>query len=549
MVESEPRATFRDVDASIRRRVRRTLRGVSEDPGGPGGEAPGGQAPAAPLEGPSPGRPDGGRRLILRDAYSRPPTSRRRYAARSRGRHLLWRTPDHTAGVLAASTAIVATAGLTFALLVSGVQGPGGPASVRSGAAGGATSAPRSSSQASAVAAPARPLKPVPDLRALQNVLSRRAAALLAGDRRGWLAPLVPGSTYAKDQAVLFDRLRRLPLTQWRFTVEGVLASGSSAAGTWVADVRVTYRMPGDSLDVSRRVPVTVGGGSSPQVLGEAAARSGAAPMRDLWEIADISVVRGSHSIIIGDSRRAPSLRRYAKITDTAVARVDAVWGTRWRRTVVVIVPNSAGDMARVLGRSGMTGLNQIAAVTTGEIDRPEGATTSVATADRVVLNPAAFDAFDARNRTIVLTHEMTHVATRSSVIVSPPLWLEEAFADYIGYRGMGASRNQIAGPFFVKVRAGKGPRHLPTAEAFDPTRGSVDDAYVGAWLALDMIDSRLGRAGVVTFYQTAAGLVGASSGSSMTSDAALARAYAELGTDAAGFERQWLAYTARRAR
>jgi len=458
--------------------------------------------------------------------------------------------------MLAAGTAVVAMAALSFALVTAGAQTSRAPGNVASAAHQSAVSRRRPPG-ASELAAQLHPVASAPDV-ALQASLTRRAAALLNGDRRGWLAALAdPASAYGARQARLFDRLHKLPLTRWQYSVAGFEpAEASPAAGlrassspTWVADVRLAYRMPGDTRDVTRQLAVRVTRGSTPLLVGDVAVASSTTPMRDLWDIADIVVVRGRRSIVVGDARRSSSLPRYAKATDAAVLRVDAVWGTHWRQTVVVIVPNSVGDMAHVLGRSSAAGLNQIAAVTTGEIDRPQGTGAPAPTADRVVLNPLAFDSYrDARNQAIVLTHEMTHVATRAGVLVSPPLWLAEAFADYVGYRGVHATRAEVVGRYFEEVRAGHAPRQLPSPEAFDPTRGSVDDAYIGAWLALDMIDSDYGKAGVVTFYRIAAGLEDAPPGVALTSDAAMARAYARLGTDAAGFQRRWLAYLQRRA-
>lgn len=391
------------------------------------------------------------------------------------------------------------------------------------------------------------------DALALQGRLNSRAAALLAGQEQGWLAALAdPASAYGRQQRLLFSRLREVPFTSFGYTVVGESATGQTASlrpGQWVADVRLSYRMPGDARDVARPTSLIVTGTpDGPKVVGESPQPTGSSPpMRDLWELTDVTVVRGRNSIVVGDASSPRTLRRYAALTDRAVRTVDRYWGGGWRRPVVVVVPESVDQMAQVLGRGGTTGLDQLAAVTTGEIDRVGGVAAPVNTADRVVINPDAFDSFaDDRNRQIVLTHEMTHVATRGTVLVSPPLWLEEAFADFVGYQDSGVSRATIAADLLAEVRRGRGPDRLPTQDAFDPGKGKVDDAYVASWLALTMIEETRGASGVVAFYRTAAGLEEAPPAGEATQEACLARAYARLGTDAEGFRRQWLAYLER---
>lgn len=456
--------------------------------------------------------------------------------------------------MLAGVTALVAATALAVALVVAAPGAPSPP----DVAAGASASASRSPGEPTGVdvAAPA-PATASHDVSALQAALSKRAAAVLSGDESQWLAPLAePTSAYGMRQSQLFQRLRHVPFTAYSYHVQGEISRDSGeVAGLqpaqWVADVRLNYRMDGDTRDVKRRVPlILTGPADAPRIVGDATLASGSTPMRDLWELTDVAVVRAERSILIGDQRRARSLKRYSRLVDAAVADVDRLWGTGWRRTVVVVVPHSGNQMAAVLGRSGTNGLGQLAAVTTGEIDRPEGSAGPVTTADRVILNPDAFDssADDERRRQVVLTHEMTHVATRGSVLIGPPLWLEEAFADFVGYRSGGIDRNDVAEHLLADVRAGHGPTRLPDENAFDPTKTAVDDAYIESWLALDMIESERGTSGVVAFYRTATGLEAAPAGAAMTREAALARAYQRLGTDAAGFERQWLAYLARLA-
>jgi hypothetical protein len=242
-----------------------------------------------------------------------------------------------------------------------------------------------------------------------------------------------------------------------------------------------------------------------------------------------VHVVRGERSLVLG-TVETDEQGRYATETDAAAARVDAVWGTEWPRTVVVMVPQSQDQMARLLLRDDQTGLDQIAAVTTGEVGLDHQGTS----ADRVIVNPAGFAQLGKLGRRVVLTHEITHVATRATTTQDLPIWLSEGFADYVAYADAGVSRAVIAEDVLDLVRAGKGPTALPQAADFDPKRGEIAPAYSGAWLAADLIARTWGEPKLVEFYRAV------SSGTAQTD--AFVRV---LGVDEAAFTQQWQGYLA----
>jgi hypothetical protein len=224
---------------------------------------------------------------------------------------------------------------------------------------------------------------------------------------------------------------------------------------------------------------------------------------------------------------------------DAAAARVDLIWGTGWPRTVVVIVPQDQDQLAAALGRPDTAGLKQVAAITTGSTG---AAGNAPGTVDRVVLNPAPFTRLTPLGRRVVLTHELTHVATRATARVSPPLWVEEGFANYVAYRGSGLSRGVIAADVLPFVRAGTAAAHLPTADDFDPARGLIAPAYADAWLAFDLMAADQPRR-PVDFFRAAAGIIGSAT-PPRSADQTVAAAFRRvLGTDQGGFEARWRAH------
>ena len=56
------------------------------------------------------------------------------------------------------------------------------------------------------------------------------------------------------------------------------------------------------------------------------------------------------------------------------------------------------------------------------------------------------------------MTHEITHVATRSVTAVGTPTWLVEGIADYVGFKGTSTSVRFDASELAREVDAGRQP-------------------------------------------------------------------------------------------
>jgi hypothetical protein len=194
-------------------------------------------------------------------------------------------------------------------------------------------------------------------------------------------------------------------------------------------------------------------------------------------------------------------MRDYNAVADSAVRRVSGVWGRDWNSHVVLVTPSTTEEFSKLLSSSADKGIDQVAAVTQGPIDsgqRSEG--------DRVVINPHVFGALQANGRRVVINHELTHVAVRSSTTRPVPIWLSEGLADYVGYSGLHLPRERVASELLTLVRQGKGPKALPTTADFDPARTKISPSYCEAWLAVSRLVDLHGQARLVAFYRGIAG-------------------------------------------
>lgn len=367
-----------------------------------------------------------------------------------------------------------------------------------------------------------------PDASALRALLDARAKAVGAGDASAWVAtvdPSVPGLR-GRQQAV-FDRIRQVRPTSWRYEVlppDATLPQDRReviGVPAFLAHVALDYRVAPGTPEVRRDQHVTVAWRGRWLVAGT----DDGVQQRDVWDLGPVDVRRGARSVVVAAASGAVPGARTAAEADAASARVDAVWGANWPRTSLVQVPANLADMAALLGRSGTDGLSQLAAVTTGQrrttgavapaAPHPSASATAQtgdtladpAMGDLVVLNPTAFSGLTPTGRTAVLTHELTHVATRASVRTSPPVWVDEGFADYVAYLDTPLTARDVAADVLDSPSRLAALTDLPDDSAFDPSAGDVGPAYAQAWLAMRYVDREGGTPMVVDFYRVAAGL------------------------------------------
>ncbi|EFG65380.1 conserved hypothetical protein [Streptomyces sp. SPB074] len=326
----------------------------------------------------------------------------------------------------------------------------------------------------------------------VRAVLDARGEAVRARDRADWLASTAPGTARGRAGAV-FANLDALRPSAWSYRVTSLTPRGDRAA------VRATlsYRLKGyDSASVTARRALTLRRVSGRWYVSADEPAPGAP--QQLWEQGRMTVVRGADSLVLGVGQPRATLADVAGLADDAVPAVRRVWPDRWPGRLIVLLPASLDRMAALLGEK-PADYRGIAAVTTGEL----GSTAHVP-ADRVTVNPEAYEELGAFGKRFVLIHEATHVATRSATTARTPLWLSEGFADWTGYHGSGRTPRQVAPELAEEVRAGAAPDTLPTDTDFafseDPDR--LARAYEGGWLACRMIAEQWGEPKLRAFYR-----------------------------------------------
>lgn len=333
-------------------------------------------------------------------------------------------------------------------------------------------------------------------VREIDATLERRAAAVLARDPAGYLDVVAPGATKLRAaQRTELANLADVPLKSWTYEVKGAPEQDGDRATT---EVELRYRIAGyDTAPVATRRALELRRDGERWHITADRPAEGASDQ--LWHQGEVEVVRGAHSLVLGVGRPERELRQVADTVDVAVPAVVDAWPRSWARRVVVLVPDSAESMAGLLG-SPDTSYRGIAAVTTGEA----GATGErPALADRVIVNPQAYATLGSFGRRVVLAHETTHVATRTSTSAATPVWLSEGFADWAAYRAEDRTPDLVAPELARAVRSGDLPAGLPVDEdfAFDNDPAGLARAYESAWTACALIAERWGQEKLTAFY------------------------------------------------
>jgi hypothetical protein len=378
----------------------------------------------------------------------------------------------------------------------------------------------------------------------VEQLLQDRARAVLTRDRAAFLATVDPSAAeLVARQAATFDALAEVPLGTWAYDLD----AGSAAppddrldrrygrGSWWAPSVALRYALADfDERPVVVDHHLTFVLRQGRWLLGadDDFALQGRATPRAIWDRGPVVAVRGDGVLVLGHPGQRPLLDQVAELAAAAVPRVTAVWGP-WRERVVVLVPDDTQELAGLLDSS--ADLSRIAAVATAELRGGEGEYDPAG--DRVLVNPETFVGLGGTGRQVVLTHEVTHVATRDASGPAVPGWLAEGLADLVGYTGVDLPLSVTAADLAREVRDGRTPAALPVDADFEGGSPRLSQAYQGAWLAVRLLDERHGRPALLRFYRA----VGARRG--VPSATAVEDALrAELGTTTAALTAEWRA-------
>ena len=339
------------------------------------------------------------------------------------------------------------------------------------------------------------------------QLLAKRARAVLARDRAAFLSTVDRRRTaYYRSQALLFDRMRTVPFSAFAYRVidDRNLAGARARARygpdpVYLPQVQARYRFRGQDATpmVARYFYTFVLTRSGWRIAGQGDARPRGRDDVEIWDAGPVRTARTARTLILLHPGYEALAARLLRFADRAYGQVAAAWIGRWEGKVVILLPRDQDEAERLVGTRDLSQVAAVAAssVIPGAVERVLG--------KRIVVNTTNVAAYDAVSLQVVVTHEMTHVATRT-LGGGVPLLLVEGFAEWAALEPLRyplpASRPSLA----RQVQAGRFDGTLPGDREFRGRDASV--AYDEASTFCLWVAQTYGKPKLRSLYSTFAG-------------------------------------------
>ncbi|WP_112699073.1 hypothetical protein [Micromonospora noduli] len=318
--------------------------------------------------------------------------------------------------------------------------------------------------------------------------LHRQSAALLGGDRAGFLAVADPAAH--NDLRRRFAALRELKVTGWRAEPSGLPVPIIGKPGEWRLLVRFQYCFVTPNC---RPSPVLIGtrwreNGDQPRMVAMEESKSVETGTRP-WEISDLAVAIGARTIVA----TTPALRgKLPGLLAQAEAAAKVADG--------YAVTGSPPDRYRVF----YAGRTEWQRWYGGE--RPEWtggyAVTVGGGHHEVVLNAEGLSNSGTDD---LLRHELTHAASLPERGYPGKLtwWLVEGLAEFAGAGGQAVDRYEGIADVRKMVRGGWDGKLEGVNPADDASAERVAASYGIGYLAVRHLVDRYGPLRLLTFFKT----------------------------------------------
>ncbi|MFG1908392.1 hypothetical protein [Kribbella sp. NPDC048928] len=346
---------------------------------------------------------------------------------------------------------------------------------------------------------------------AVDQVLKRRAQAVLSGNEQEFVADVDPADTgLVARQRTLFTNLRqfgfaKLAYQQLAQQYDDTIAQ-KYGPSTYLVAVAMQYQISGiDLVPVRAMLGYTFSRRPNGTWMlvsdSDLDKRLPRGSHQEAWDTGPVLVKRAPRVLVVVEQGQDALADSLVTMSQSAVKAVSKSWPGGWNGSGVVIAlddkvvrgadysqPKNAEDalaMATFVYRT-------LPGEATGEGQRADS---------YVVINPHNRTKVDART----LAHEFTHVATAPYGSYAPR-WLVEGAATYVEFLPMDGQKDLAISQYRLDVRT----KYLAKAKALpaDATFfDQADSSYPLSWLALDYLFNRFGGTEVGTLYRELASL------------------------------------------
>ncbi|HEX3931962.1 MAG TPA: hypothetical protein VHW64_14760 [Nocardioides sp.] len=283
------------------------------------------------------------------------------------------------------------------------------------------------------------------DLTTVQTALRTRAHAILDGDRAAFLG-VVDGdrSAFAKEQRTVWQNTRQLHFQMLSYTYDGLVEPDAPLhTPSFLAQVTTTYELKG--FDTA---PIQVDDGFTfvkqdgtwkLASVTDAASQFNAKTLPVPWEGAPIRAYGDADYLAIVDRGQGALARHLVALCHEANTAAGLLLGSQNTRPTVVLATTHSRGFAKFSGPDALA--------VTYRLPTADGLLSGW----RLVLNPEYVERV-ARDP-VVLTHELTHLATQS-YLPYLPAWLAEGTAEYVGWHTAGGLAAQARWRGYTSARS-----------------------------------------------------------------------------------------------
>jgi hypothetical protein len=322
---------------------------------------------------------------------------------------------------------------------------------------GGSPAAPRAAGQR-----PSNGLPPDPDTE-IERLLAKRAGAVVKGDRAAFLATVDKRQTaWYRQQATLFANMRTVPFSAFAYRLgatrsSGLLRKRYHADQAYLGQVQARYRFQHQDASpvLARYTYAFVHTGTGWRIAGKGSTGTRSRDDVDIWDGGPVRTARSARTLVVYHLGQQDLARRLLGVADRAYAQVGAAWTGHWERKAVILVPRDQHEAERLVGARDPS---RVAAVASSSVDSDAA---DRVLGNRIVVNTSNVARYGTLDLQVLVTHEMTHVATRT-LGDDVPLLLVEGFADYAALKpvpyGFPVTRHNL----WLRVRSGRFDGHLP---------------------------------------------------------------------------------------
>jgi hypothetical protein len=186
----------------------------------------------------------------------------------------------------------------------------------------------------------------------------------------------------------------------------------------------------------------------------------------EIWDASPVRSLATARTLVVYHPGDRAFAQRLLNAAEQGFSQVDASW-PEWDHKVVILVPRDQAEAERLLhGRD----LSDTAAVSASHV---EAGTLRRVLGNRVIVNTTFMKGYGTLAVQLVMTHEMTHVATRK-VGLGVPLFLVEGFADYTAWRPVDLPPRVTRQALALTVRGGTFDGRLPTDQEIVGPNGAL---------------------------------------------------------------------------